>query len=262
MSVEYLRGLRKLREDPDWLAKIGVGSLLLLSATIIPFLGQITLAGWGAVTVRRAIGGEDAALPRLDLDFDYLGKLLGTGFKAFLAALIWGLPASMIIGVGFGCVYVGAIMSAVGGAAAGGDAGGGLGAMAMLCTMGVGFPLLMAFAIVIGLPSQMAMIRAELADDLNAALRFGEVLDMTKKVFRELLIGTFVLALVQWLLTLASLLLCGLPLFPVAVAMVVARAHFAAQLYQLYVERGGAPMQLAHPPVDGPRPGESAAAVF
>lgn len=260
--MDYLRGLRRLREDPDWLSKIGVGSVLLLSAAIIPFLGQVVLTGWGAVIVRRAVAGQDTPLPRLDLDFDYLGKLLGAGFKVFLAAMIWGLPAGLLIGAGVFCLYFGAIFTAIGGAAAGGEAGAGLGGMGMLCAFGVGFPLLMIFSLLIQLPAQMAAIRAELADDLNAALQFGAVLDMTKSVLRELLIGTLVLAFVQWLMTMASLLLCGLPLIPCAVAMMVARAHFAAQLYQRYLENGGTAITVAHPEVDGPRPGEVAASTF
>lgn len=261
-AMDYLRGLRRLREDPDWLSKIGVGSLLLLSASIIPFLGQIVLTGWGAVMVRRAVGGQEAPMPRLDLDFDYLGKLLGAGFKVFLAAMIWGLPAGILIASGVMCLYFGAIFTAIGGAAAGGDAGAGLGGMGMLCAFGVGFPLLMFFSLLVQLPAQMAAIRAELADDLNAALQLGAVLDMTKRVFRELLIGSIVLAFVQWLMTMGSLLLCGLPLIPCAVAMIVARAHFAAQLYQRYLETGGEALTVAHPEVDGPRPGEVAAATF
>lgn len=260
--MDYLRGLRRLREDPDWLSKIGVGSLLMLSAMIIPFLGQVALAGWGAVMVRRAVSGQETPLPRLDLDFDYLGKLLGTGFKAFLAAFIWGLPAGVLIGTGIVCVYFGAIFTAIGGAAAGGDAGGALGGMGMLCALGVGMPLLMIVALVAQLPAQMAAIRAELADDLNAALQFGAVMDMTKRVFRELLIGTLVLAFVQWLMVVGSLLLCYLPLIPCMVAMIVARAHFAAQLYQRYLETGGEPIAVAHPEVDGQRPGEIAASAF
>lgn len=259
--MEYLRGLRRLREDPDWLSKIGVGSLILLTGAMIPFLGQIVLTGWGAVTVRRAVAGQEQPLPRLDLDFDHLGKLLGTGFKAFLAQMIWGIPAAVLIVTGILCLYAGAIMTVVGGAAAGGD-GGAAGGLAMLCAFGVGYPLLLLFAILVGLPAQMAAIRAELTDDLNAALQFAGVLEMTKLVFRELVIGSLVLVFVQWVFMVGSMFLCGLPLLPAMVAMIVARAHFAAQLYELYLQRGGQPLELAHPPVDGQTPGEAAAAVF
>lgn len=260
--MDYLRGLRRLREDPDWLSKIGVGSLLLLSAWVIPFLGQVVLAGWGAVIVRRAVSGQETPLPRLELDFDYLGKLLGGGFKVFLAGLIWGLPATILIMSGVFCLYFGAVFTAIGGAAAGGEAGAGLGGLGMLCAFGVGFPLLMLVSLLIQMPAQMAVIRAELADDLNGALQFGPVLEMTRLVLRELVIGSLVLAFVQWVMMAGSMLLCGLPLIPCTVAMIVARSHFAAQLYQRYLEKGGTAIPLAHPEVDGARPGEIAASTF
>jgi hypothetical protein len=242
--MEYLRGFRVLRQDPDWLSKLGVGSLLLISAGFIPFLGQVVLAGWGAVTVRRAIGGHETPLPRLDLDFDYLGKLLGSGFKVFLAQLIWGIPAGILIVSSVMCLYLGVFFVALQG-------DGGFGGLGMLCALGVGLPMLTFLGLLLGLPAQMAAIRAELSDDLNAALQFAQVLDMTKVVFRELVIGSIVLSLVQTGLAIVSLPLCYLPLIPSMVAMITVRAHFAAQLYQRYLERGGAPVTLAHPAIDG-----------
>jgi hypothetical protein len=250
--MDYLRGLRLLRDDPEWVSKIAVGSLLLLSATFIPFVGQIVLTGWGAVITRRAVSGHEVPLPRLDIDLDYYVQLLGAGLKVLLAMLIWGLPAGLLFASGVGCLYFGAISVVVGGAAAGGEAGAGIGGMGMICAFFVGFPLLMLFGLLVQLPMQMAAIRVELSDNVNAALEFGEVLDMTKRVLRELVFGSLLLAFVQWLLAMGSLLLCGLPLIPCTVAMMVARAHFAAQLYQRYLEKGGKQLVVAHPEYDGP----------
>jgi hypothetical protein len=248
--VEYLRGFSRLRQDPDWLSKVGVGSLLIFSSFIIPIIGQVALAGWAAMIMRRATQGLDSPLPRLDLDFDYLGKLVGTGFKAFLATLLWTLPVSFLIGGTVACLYFGMFF----GVAAAGDQGG----LVFLCLMGVALPLVSIFAIVASMPAQMALIRAEVADDLNQAMRFGDVMEMTKKVARELIIGGFVLGFVQWLMMVGSLLLCYLPLIPSLVVMAVVRAHFGAQLYQLYLERGGTPVPVgpleAGQPASAPAP--------
>lgn len=238
--MEYLRGLRKLRDDPEWLSKLGFGSLLLFSAAIIPFVGRISLAGWCAVIVRRAVAGQDDRLPRLDLDFDYIGKLFGTGFKGFLVALIWGLPAGVAI---FAMVMLGYFGMAFGVVAAG-RAGGEEAALGVMCCFGAGIPALFLLATLLGLPAQMAMVRAELADDMGKGLELGAVLDMTRKVFRELLIGSIVLSIVQTVMLFVGLLLCYFPVFPAMVAMQVARAYFGAQLYQLYVERGGEPVTI------------------
>lgn len=242
--MEYLRGLRKLREDPDWLSKVGVGSLLLISAMIVPFVGQVALKGWSALILRRAVVGQDESLPRLSVDFDYLGKLFGTGFKGFIAAFVWGLPAGLLIGVGVVVMYIGMFLGAVSASSSGEDEA----VLAVLCLFGAGLPVLMIIATLLALPAQMALVRAELADDLNQGLQFGAVIEMTRKVFRELLIGAFVLGVVQSLMVFGSLFLCYLPLLPCMVAMHVARAYVGAQLYQLYVERGGAP--IATGPLD------------
>lgn len=244
--MEYLRGLRKLREDPDWLSKVGVGTLLFLSAAIIPFVGQVAMAGWSALILRRAVAGQDETLPRLSIDFDYLGKLFGTGFKGFVAAFVWGLPAGLLIGVGVVVMYVGMVFGAVTASSSGEDEA----ALAVLCLFAAGLPVLMIVATILALPAQMALVRAELADDLNQGLQFGAVIEMTRKVFRELLIGALILGVVQTLMVFGSAFLCYLPLFPCLVAMQVARAYVGAQLYQLYVERGGAPVTTGPLDVD------------
>lgn len=241
--MEYLRGLKRLREDPDWLSKVGIGSLLLFSSAIIPIVGNIVLQGWMALIVRRAVSGQETPLPRLDFDFDYLGKLFGAGFKGYIAAFVWGLPAAFLVGGSVACLYIGMVFAAVSG---GGEELG----LAMTCFFAVGLPVLMLLGMIISLPAHVAMIRAELTDDLNQGLQFREVLDMTKRVFRELLIGSIVLAFVQFVMVLISLPLCYLPLFPCLVAMMVARAHFGAQLYALHLERGGQPLQIAKTDLD------------
>lgn len=257
-GIEYLRGLRILRSDPDWLSKIGVGSLLLLSSMIIPIVGQVALQGWVALTLRRAAAGHAEPLPRLDLDFDYLGKLLGSGFKAFIVSFLWTLPAGFLVGGGVACIYIGFVMSIIGGAQAG-DAGAGLG-FGMICLLGAGIPVLMLLGVLLSLPAQMAVIRAEVSDDLNQGLQFGEVLDMTKRVFRELLIGSLVLAAVQAAFVVVSLPLCYLPLLPSMIAIMIARAHLGAQLYQLYLERGGQPIPVGSLDMGVVQPGGAAAA--
>lgn len=244
--MEYLRGFRKLREDPEWLSKLGVGSLLLLSAMVVPFLGQVTIAGWTALILRRAVAGQDDRLPTLDFQFDYLGKLFGTGFKGFVAAFVWGLPAGLLIGVGVVGLYLGMMFGAI--AASSSGEGGAM--LAVLCVFAVALPTLMIVGTLLALPAQMALIRAEIADDLNQGLQFGPVLEMTRKVFRELLIGALILGVVQTVLVFGSLLLCYLPLLPSMVAMQVARAHVGAQLYQLYLERGGQALPMGPLDVD------------
>jgi len=237
--MEYLRGLRRLREDPTWTSKIGIGSVLFLSTMVIPLLGQVALQGWTALILRRAVAGQETPLPRLDLDLDYLGKLLGPGFKAFIASFVWALPVAFLVGGSVACLYIGFIVAAMNMRGAPDELG-----LGVLLGLAIGFPLLMIVAILLSLPAQVAAIRAEISDDMNQGFRFGAVLSMTRLVWKELLVGSIVLALVQQVFTFGSLLLCGLPLIPSMVALMVARAHFGAQLYARYLERGGEPLPV------------------
>lgn len=238
--MEYLRGLRRLREDPDWLRKVGIGSLLLLSSLILPIVGQVIVFGWGALIVRRAVAGQQTPLPRLELEFDSLGRLFGTGLKVFLAFLIWGLPVGLVVGAGAICLQMSIVFGSMV-EPAGAPAWTGVVAVGAAL---VGLPVLAIVGLLLSLPAQMSMLRAELSDDLNRAMQFREVLDMTKKVLRELIVGSIILAVVQMVMVFASVLLCWLPLLPCLVAMTVARAHFASQLYELYLARGGSPLPM------------------
>ena len=74
--MEYLRGWRAMRQDPQWTNKVLIASVLALSAMCIPVFGQLVLTGWAALMLRRAVSGQDSPLPRMDFDFDYFMKLL------------------------------------------------------------------------------------------------------------------------------------------------------------------------------------------
>lgn len=255
--MEHLRGWRAMRQDPQWTNKVLIASLLALSAMCIPVFGQLVLAGWVTLMTRRAVSGQDAPLPRMEFDFDYFMKLLQVGFKPFLARLVWSIP---MVGIGmatFCCMYAamgaGVAMTA-GGAAAGGEAGGALGGLGMMCMFGfiaIVYPLIM---IGIGLPMQIASLRASLTDDVNAAMRFKEVLDMTKLLLKELIIGTLVMSLVSFVAIFASLFTLYLLLPPSMVILGIIHAYFHAELYKVYLEKGGQPLPIGPLEVEGGDP--------
>jgi hypothetical protein len=242
-KIEYLRGLRVVREDPEWMTKILVGTVLVVSSMLIPILGPVALQGWVALIVRRAVEGQHAPLPRLEFDLDHLGKLLGIGFKPFIASFIWSLPGGFVIAGMAICLYLGSIAAFVG-MSGGGDVPEET-LVIVLVVVALALPVIVLMAMLLMMPAHMAALRAELTDDLSAGLQFGEVMAMTRSVFRELFVGMLALAGMQLVFTLISLPLCYLPLFPGMVVLNVTRGHLAAQLYQLYLERGGAPLSAA-----------------
>jgi hypothetical protein len=158
--MEYLRGLRLMREDPQWMGKLGVACLLLLSSMMIPILGQVTFMGWKSLLVRRTVAGQETPMPRLDLDFDYLGKLLGPGFKSFIARMVWIMPVVFAMMVVMGVLYAGLIFAAVGGAAVHDGEGAAMGGLAGMCCMGAAMLVFIPLSMVMQLPAMLAALRA------------------------------------------------------------------------------------------------------
>ncbi len=248
--MEYFRGFRAMRQDPEWKGKILVGSLLFLSAIVVPIVGQIALLGWATLVTRQAVRrkGEDGPLPRLDFDFGWLGKLLGIGFKPFLVNFLWRMPMAFLIGGLVGCMYMAVIVAAV---SAGGRHGDGGAASGLIFTIfGLAMVLIIPLSVLAQMPAQIAMMRAEVTDDMNAGFKVKEVLRMTRVVLKELIVGNLIIMLVSIPLVFAGMLACYVGIFPVAVVLQVVYAHFLAQLYELYLERGGEPLTIAPDPAD------------
>lgn len=240
--MEYLRGLRVMREDEDFLGKVGVACLLMLSSMVIPILGQVVFQGWRGMIVRRSVAGVDTPLPRLDLNFDYLGKLMSPGFKSFIARMVWSFPAALIMVVLMLCVYAGFAVAIIGGAAATSDHGGaGLGA---ICCLAVGMLIVIPFGVLLQLPAMVAGLRAEITDDLSAAFDVKAVLGMTRDMLRELVTGQLVIVLLSMGMSILGILTCGLGIFPIAVVISVVHGYFMADIYKLWLERGGEPLTV------------------
>jgi hypothetical protein len=252
--MEYLRGWRALRNDPQWMGKVGVASLIILSAMCIPVVGQIVIIGWNALMLRRAVSGQDTPLPRMEFDFDYLSKLLNVGFKGFLAQLLWSLPLYVF---GFGsvcCIYAGmggAFSLVAAGGAAGGEAGAAGGMLGALCMMVAFFVIYFAVLIAVVMPMQIAILRAEITDDVNAAMRLKEVFDTTKMLWKELAKGFFVMWLLGIAASFVAIFTLYIGLFPCIVILSVIQAYWRAELYQAYLQKGGQPLPIGPLDVEG-----------
>lgn len=249
--MEYLRGWRAIKSDPEGFRKVGMGALMVLCGMFIPVAGplllQMVLLGWASLMLRRAVSGQDAPLPRLEFDIDYLKLLIEDGFKAFLVRLIWSLPMTAIIMASMCCMYAamfGMMATAGVGAQAGGEVGAGIGGLAGMCMMlGFWFALVVLLQVV-QMPLHMALIRVELTGDLNQGMRFKEVLDMTKMVFKELFFGQLVMGFIGFGCVLTGELMCFVGLFPAVIVMHVLMTFWHAEVYKVYLSKGGEPLPV------------------
>lgn len=250
--MTYLRGYGVVRQDPQLWGKLGVATLLILSGLVIPIIGQACLVGWYSLALRRELHGQGSPLPRLELDFDYLGKLLGIGFKPFIVGFVWMLPVMFVMMTVMMCLYFGIFFAAAGTGAAIDEGGSGLGGIAFLCIMSVAGILFFPLLALATMPGTVAVMRAEVADDMNAGLKFGEVMRTTKLVFKELFWGLLAHTLMGMLLASAGMLLLCVGIYPATVFSGLARQYFLADIYRLAVERGAPPVTLGPPDVPPP----------
>lgn len=246
MTVEYLRGYRMLRQDPAFWQKLFVGSLILFSGVAVPLIGQVVLQGWQSIIVRRiAQGRDDGPLPRLDWDFNYLGKLLMEGFKPLIVSILWSLPAVIMAMPFLMGGYLGLLYGVVA-VAEGGDSSGPLALAGSAAALFFGSFLMLILLV----PARVAALRAELAADLNEGLKFGEVMRFTRQNLGTLIKGELVLALVGAFLGTIGLACCYVGVFAVAFAGFVAQGVFIAQVYRSHVARGGEPFPMKEVPLD------------
>lgn len=252
--MQYLRGWRALRQDPDGTSKVMWACLLFLTMFCIPVLGQIVLTGWTGLMIRRAVSGQDAPLPRLDFDFDYLGKLLMVGFKPFLAQMLWSMPMILIVLIFYACMGFGMFAMVGGiaaGAQAGSEAGAGLGAIVGMLIMLAGWLVFMALIVLLSMLTIIVTLRVHITDDLNAAFKIRDIFKMTRTLMWELIAGGFVMYFLYMGIVFASAFTLYLLLPPGAVVMMIIMTYWQAELYRRYLEKGGEPLPIGPLVVEG-----------
>lgn len=242
--MDYLRGFKIFRDDPEWTNKLLVGVVLALLGFIpvVGLLAAVVLYGWATLLLRQAVRGQELPLPPLAFDVDQWVKLGKIGLKPFLVALIWSIPVSVVVSVVWVCMY-GVGMAIAMGAAHGGT---NPGPLAGICT-GISILVIIPISIVLGLPAAAAGLRTALSDDFSLGLQLSPVLELCKAKWREMLIGMLLIGLV---VVVPSALTCGLGYVVLALPAAVAGALLMSQIYAQWVQQGGAPVPVAPHDID------------
>lgn len=191
-------------EDPRWLTKVGIGTLVLilsslLSPILIGILGYFIIAGYGLEVLRNVRNGELYPMPEWR---DRWGEWLVLGVKAVVAIFVWSLPAIIVaLPMGFGFALVGNNDAA---------AFGWLLAVCFSC-------LMILWAIIVLLATPVIYIRLAETEELSSAFRFGDILSFTRDHVGQVIIATImylIAGLVFGLIgSIVGLILCVVGLF-------------------------------------------------
>lgn len=191
-------------EDPRWLTKVGIGTLVLilaslLSPILIGILGYFIIAGYGLEVLRNVRKGELYPMPEWR---DRWGEWLVLGVKAVVAVLVWSLPAILV-----------ALPMGLGLALTDNDSTAAIGGLVAAC-FGC---LVFLWTIIVLLATPVIYIRLAETEELSSAFRFGEILRFTREHVGQIIIATIMYVIASVVLvtigSVVGLILCLVGLF-------------------------------------------------
>ncbi len=261
--MEYLLAYRFVFQSRNWVKNLLVGSLSLF----VPIVGMMVFVGYlfeviewlhrrrqedklpwverpdaPAAPPPDAVQAEprppatylqdaaEGAYP--DFDVNRLQNYLTRGVWPFLVQLVVHLPVSFLF---IGLYVVAMVLVGVGGATGG--------PVWVYVTI---FLAVFALAVVLAIASMVLVVplylRAGLSRDFGSAFSMAYLKDFLSRVGKELILSQLYLQASGALLSVVGMLACYVGIFPAMALWTMAAHHLEYQLYELYLERGGAPI--------------------
>jgi hypothetical protein len=216
-SVQYLRAVQYIFENPKWVTNV----LLLAVCYLIPVVGPLVGSGYLFDLVEWLSARGNKGYP--DFDFGRFGKYLMRGLWPFLVSLIVYLPVWMILGV------VGVVAAMI------------LPEILVRLYSAVEYLLL---ALVFPLALMPLWLYTGLSQSFNVGGAFKFAPDFFKRVGKEAVIAQLLLSFGGGVLLMIGFALCCIGYFLAIAILILAYANLYAQLYQVYLQRGGPPIPL------------------
>lgn len=255
--MNYMQSYRFVFRSPNWLTNLALSSVCLL----IPWIGQIVLIGYFFelidVWLRRrhlersktlsdpsdALGEQ--VMDALPADEDHEeGSYADFNFNRFTEYLtrgIWPFLVRMIVNmvVGFAAMFfMIAGMMLAGFAAASTNS-----PLAVFLVYGLFWVFYAFLMLIVGILTAPMYLRAGLSGDFAGAFSMEFYRDFMKRVGKEVVLVELFMAATGTVLGIVGLALCYIGLFPAIALMQYAHHHLEYQLYELYLERGGMPVE-------------------
>lgn len=258
--MHYLEAYRFVFTSRRW----GMNLLLGMLCLFIPAIGAIVLMGYCFEVIEFLLYRRDQrekpaahpsseafgelvmeALPARenlisesypDFSFDRFSDYLSRGIWPFLVRMIVSLALSVVT-----MILMMVAMVAVGAASAH--------STALAVALGVlFFVLYLVLAAAMGFVVTPLYLRAGLSGDFASAFSMEFFRDFLKRVGKELALAELFLVASSIVLTLVGLLACYVGVFPATTLLMFALHHLDYQLYELYLERGGTPIERKQTP--------------
>ena len=208
--MDFGKAFTYMFQDPDWLAKLGIGTLvalvgIILSPVLIGLVPLIIVLGYSLVALDNVRLGHERPLP----EWQDWGRFFMLGLKATVALFIWALP----IIIGMVPVIAGSILSDNNANAASSDGAGFLAFLLICC----GSCLIIVWGLFITLLTPAIYTRIAVTNRFGAAFELGKIWGFT----RDNLGNIIVAILLVWLAGLIASLLAPLGVIALIIGVLV-----------------------------------------
>jgi len=181
--MDYGKSFVFMFEDPNWLRKLGIGTLvgllgIVLSPVLIGLIPLIMLLGYSLDVVRNVMDGQLIPLP----EWEDWGGFLVRGFKVIVATFVWSLPAIIL-----------AIPLAIGSSLLDKQNGGGAEAVGIVVVVCASC-LVLLWGIFVALISPAIYIRLAATDRLRSAFEASRLWRITREHLGPVIISLLLIA--------------------------------------------------------------------
>ncbi|MGC8782454.1 MAG: DUF4013 domain-containing protein [Anaerolineae bacterium] len=224
--MDYGKAFTFMFEDPDWIRKLGVGTVLgavalLLSPVLIGLVPMIMILGYCLDVLRNVADGREYPLP----EWEDWGGFLARGFKLLVAFFVWSLPIILI-----------SIPLIIGAALTGDQSSGAqvaFGSLFIICSS----CLMILWGLFVLLISPAIYIRLAVTDRLASAFEVSRVWELTRDNLGNVIIAILlvivagIIAAIAGSLGLLLLLIGALVTIPAATLwQYLVQAHLFGQI--------------------------------
>jgi hypothetical protein len=166
--MDFGKAFTYMFEDPDWLSKLGIGTLVVLlgiifSPVLIGLIPLIIFMGYQLDVLRNVVDGQQYPLPR----WEDWGGFLARGIKVVGAFIVWCLPLVLVaIPLAIGSALVESSDRPLGA----------LGSMLIVC----GSCLMILWGLFVTLLSPAIYVRLARTNRFSAAFEFSKIWAFTR----------------------------------------------------------------------------------
>ena len=229
--MNYIASITDFFKSPKWMMNLLLAGL----CAFIPVVGYMVVLGWLITGFWGRQNDAPESFP--DFDFNNFGKWLERGLWPILVSLVAGIVVYF-----FFMIPMFVVITVLGGGSHDHQHVNGL--MSLISALVIlGMQLFMFLTMVFVV--KPLMIKATLAQDFVKAFDIAFIKSFVSLVWIELLLSTLFVGAASLILMLAGSTACCVGVILVPGLVYYSMTHMDKQLYNLYLSRGGAPIELS-----------------